>query len=75
MLKMFQKHGIHATWATVGLYFAHSEGELCKFLLNSPLQIVYCLTKVVICYEESSQGSNEPTKVRYVFRLAEYGIL
>ena len=31
MLKLFQKHGIHATWATVGFQFAHSEEELRKF--------------------------------------------
>lgn len=31
MLALFQKHGIHATWATVGFQFAHSEEELRKF--------------------------------------------
>ena len=31
MLELFQKHGIHATWATVGFQFAHSEEELRKF--------------------------------------------
>lgn len=31
MLELFQKYGIHATWATVGFQFAHSEEELRKF--------------------------------------------
>lgn len=31
MLELFQKHGIHATWATVGFQFARSEEELRKF--------------------------------------------
>ena len=31
MLALFEKHGIHATWATVGFQFAHSEEELKQF--------------------------------------------
>lgn len=31
MLELFQRHGIHATWATVGFQFAHWEEELRKF--------------------------------------------
>ena len=31
MLELFQKHGIHATWATVGFQFAESEAEVRKY--------------------------------------------
>lgn len=31
MLDLFQKHGIHATWATVGFLFGRDEGELRRF--------------------------------------------
>lgn len=31
MLELFQKHGIHTTWATVGFQFARSEEELRTF--------------------------------------------
>lgn len=31
MLELFQKHGIHATWATVGFLFADSEAEVSRF--------------------------------------------
>lgn len=31
MLELFQKHGIHATWATVGFLFGENEDELRKF--------------------------------------------
>lgn len=32
MLKLFEKYGIHATWATVGFLFADSLGELKEYL-------------------------------------------
>ena len=31
MLALFQKHGIHATWATVGFLFGENEEELRSF--------------------------------------------
>lgn len=31
MLELFQKHGIHATWATVGFLFGRDENELRRF--------------------------------------------
>ena len=31
MLELFQKHGIHATWATVGFLFGENEQELRSF--------------------------------------------
>ena len=31
MLELFQKHGIHATWATVGFLFGKNEEELRKY--------------------------------------------
>ena len=31
MLALFQKHGIHATWATVGFQFAESEAEVRRY--------------------------------------------
>lgn len=36
MLDLFRKHGIHATWATVGFLFGKSEEELRKYF---PMQI------------------------------------
>lgn len=32
MLKLFRQHGIHATWASVGLLFANSVAELSPYL-------------------------------------------
>ena len=31
MLKLFEKHGIHTTWAAVGFLFAENEQELCRY--------------------------------------------
>lgn len=31
MLELFKRHGIHATWATVGYLFGHNETELCRY--------------------------------------------
>ena len=31
MLALFEKHGIHATWATVGFLFGTNEKELSSF--------------------------------------------
>ena len=31
MLELFQKHGIHATWATVGFLFGENEQQLRPF--------------------------------------------
>lgn len=37
LLELFQKHGIHATWATVGFQFAESEEELRRYFpANKP---------------------------------------
>lgn len=35
ILKMFQQHGIHSTWAVVGLLFFHNKGDLCSKLPKS----------------------------------------
>ena len=32
LLQLFEKYGIHATWATVGFLFADNYGELSRFL-------------------------------------------
>ena len=35
MLELFQKYGIHATWATVGFLFADNYQELSRFFPES----------------------------------------
>ena len=37
MLELFRRHGIHATWATVGFLFADNYEELSQFLPKLPL--------------------------------------
>lgn len=41
MLDMFEKHWVHATWATVGFLFAASRDELLHYLPNEALRPVY----------------------------------
>lgn len=41
LLKLFQKHGIHATWATVGFQFAESEQELRGYFPRPELRPTY----------------------------------
>lgn len=57
MLELFQKHGIHATWATVGFQFAHSEKELRKFF---PAQLPTYADEKLSAYRCFGQiGQNE----------------
>ena len=53
LLELFGKHGIHATWATVGFQFASSKKELKRFLPdlrpeyeNSVLSAYRCLEEI-----------------------------
>lgn len=53
LLRLFENHGIHATWATVGFQFAGSKGELLAFLpgqrpeYENPAHSTYrCLEKI-----------------------------
>lgn len=53
LLRLFENHGIHATWATVGFQFAGSKGELLAFLPgqrpeyeNPALSTYRCLEKI-----------------------------
>lgn len=41
LLKLFQKYGIHATWATVGFQFAESEQELRGYFPSPELRPTY----------------------------------
>lgn len=41
MLDMFEKHGVHATWATVGFLFAEGLEELKQYLPEEALRPVY----------------------------------
>jgi peptidoglycan/xylan/chitin deacetylase (PgdA/CDA1 family) len=41
MLEMFEKHGVHATWATVGFLFAESRDELLHYLPDEEMRPVY----------------------------------
>ena len=34
LLELFQKHGIHATWAAVGFLFAENYDEVCRYFPN-----------------------------------------
>ena len=34
LLELFQKHGIHATWAAVGFLFAENYEEVCRYFPN-----------------------------------------
>lgn len=62
LLKLFEKYGIHATWATVGFMFAESKEELLAFcpdkkLLpsyeNEKLSSYRCIRKIGNSEEES----------------------
>lgn len=41
LLDLFQKHGIHATWATVGFQFAHTFNEVQKYFPPDELRPSY----------------------------------
>lgn len=41
MLEMFEKNGVHATWATVGFLFAESREELMQYLPDETLRPTY----------------------------------
>lgn len=41
LLELFQKYGIHATWATVGYLFAENKDELVKFFPDRGLRPSY----------------------------------
>ena len=41
LLEMFQKHNIHATWATVGFQFAQSFDEVQKYFPKEKLRPAY----------------------------------
>ena len=53
MLEIFRKHGIHATWATVGFLFGENEEELRRYFpkdlptYNNPIRSCYrCFGKI-----------------------------
>lgn len=41
MLDLFEKYGVHATWATVGFLFAESRDELLHYLPDEAMRPVY----------------------------------
>lgn len=61
MLDLFKKHGIHATWATVGFQFAKDHSELKPFLPEEGLRPAYADAKLSSyrCFE--AIGSDEET--------------
>ena len=61
MLDIFKKHGIHATWATVGFQFAKDHSELKPFLPEEGLRPAYADAKLSSyrCFE--TIGSDEET--------------
>ena len=67
MLELFQKHGIHATWATVGFLFGKDEAELRRYFPrqlptygNAALSTYRCFGQIgtneedALCYYGSS---------------------
>jgi len=63
MLELFQKHGIHATWATVGFLFGENEEELRKYFPKELPAYDNTALSAYRCF--SSSGSDEKTAPCY----------
>ena len=59
LLELFQKHGIHATWATVGYLFAENYEELQRFFPAKELLPTYTNENVNTYRAFSGIGTNE----------------
>lgn len=57
LLELFQKHGIHATWATVGFQFAEDEQSLRKYFPSSKPTYNRAELSSYRCFEQI--GKNE----------------
>lgn len=59
LLELFQKYGIHATWATVGFQFAENYQELAAFFPEETLRPTYENPALKPYAEFAKIGSNE----------------
>ena len=59
LLELFRKHGIHATWATVGYLFAENYEELQRFFPAKELLPTYTKENVNTYRAFSGIGTNE----------------
>lgn len=59
LLDLFEKYGIHCTWATVGFMFAESFDELKKYFPEDKLKPHYCESQHSTYRCFSSIGKNE----------------
>lgn len=59
LLELFRKHGIHATWATVGFQFAESYSELQPFLPPEELRPTYSNPELTPYQTFSKIGKDE----------------
>lgn len=72
LLALFQKHGIHATWATVGFLFAKSFEELKKFFPEQNLLPSYANPQLSPYHCFASIGTDEASApCFYASRLIE----
>lgn len=59
LLELFERHGIHATWATVGFMFAESKEELLSALPSKELQPAYTNDRLSPYHRLDEVGENE----------------
>ena len=59
MLELFQKHGIHATWATVGFLFADSEAEVSRFFPDQKPTYDHPALSSYRCFGQIGQNEKE----------------
>ena len=59
LLELFQKYGIHATWATVGYLFAENKEELASFFPDQTLRPSYADPRLDPYAYLDTIGSNE----------------
>ena len=68
LLALFQKYGIHATWATVGYLFARSAQEAASFFPEEGLRPAYD-DPALNSYAEFSQIGEAEANAPCFFRL------
>ncbi len=72
LLNLFEKYGIHATWATVGLLFAESKAEAEAFspelrpTYDNPVRSTYCCFDRLSDSEEGSPEFFAPSLIKLV---------
>ena len=76
MLELFQKHGIHATWATVGFLFAENYEELCNGDWGEFGMVRTCIEKLPDGYNTllTGDGANLSQGQRQLLAIARAAI-